>query len=130
MKKMKISTYKYKNEIHNNKSKNDDEMQREVFNPYSNLKENNNYKINDDNLNNIFEKNRKAKKGELNYLENYLSGLFKERTQLEKSFSEIPEHPRTLKDIKLKNSIKDKIIQNDKEVFNTQNQLKKIRGHN
>ena len=89
-----------------------------------------NYKINDDNLNNIFEKNRKAKKGELNYLENYLSGLFKERTQLEKSFSEIPEHPRTLKDIKLKNSIKDKIIQNDKEVFNTQNQLKKIRGHN
>ena len=122
--------YKHKNKIHNIKSKYDDDMQREELNPYFNLKENYNYKINDDNINNIFEKNRKAKKGELNYLENYLSGLLKERTQLEKSFSEIPEHPRTLKDIKLKNSIKDKIIQNDKEVFNTQNQLKKIRGHN
>ena len=120
--------YKYKYEIQNNKIKYDDEMQKEEYNPYSNFKGKYNYKINE-NINNIFEKNRKAKKGELNYLENYLSGLLKERTQLEKSFSEIPEHPRTLKDIKLKNSIKDKIIQNDKEVFNTQNQLKKIRGN-
>ena len=74
------------------------------------------------------EKNKKFKKGELNYLENYLSTLLKERTQLENDLSEIPDHPRTLKDIKLKNSIKDKITQNDKEIFNIQKQLKNIRG--
>ena len=71
----------------------------------------------------------KNKKGELNYLENYLSTLLKDRTQLEKTFSEIPEHPRTLKDIKLKSSIKDKIAQNEKEVFDIQQKLKKIRGN-
>ena len=76
----------------------------------------------------IAEKNKKFKKGELNYLENYLITLLKERTQLENDLSEIPDHPRTLKDIKLKNSIKDKITQNDKEIFNIQKQLKNIRG--
>ena len=76
----------------------------------------------------VVEKNKKFKKGELNYLENYLSSLLKERAQLENDLSEIPDHPRTLKDIKLKNNIKDKISQNDKEIFNIQNQLKNIRG--
>ena len=54
--------------------------------------------------------------------------MLKERTQLENDFAEIPEHPRTLKDIKLKNSINDKIIQNQKEIMNIQQQLKNIRG--
>lgn len=124
----KDENFNYEIKINKNKY-DDDEIQREEYNSYSNCNRKYNYKINDNCENIIFEKNKKAKKGELNYLENYLSGLLKERTQLEKSFSEIPEHPRTLKDIKLKNSIKDKIIQNDKEVINTQNQLKKIRGH-
>ena len=90
-----------------------------------------NYKNNDNNdmLGYIAEKNKKIKKGELNYLENYLSSLLKERSQLEKDLSEIPEHPRTLKDIKLKNSIKDKITQNDREMINIQQQLKKLRGN-
>ena len=74
------------------------------------------------------EKNTRYKKGELNYLENYLSSLLKERAQLENDFAEIPEHPRTLRDIKLKNSIKDRITQNDKEIFNIQQQLKSLRS--
>ena len=65
----------------------------------------------------------------MNYLENYLSSLFKERAQLENDFKEIPEHPRTLNDIKLKNSIKDKITQNENEINNIQQQLRLIRGH-
>ena len=123
----KDENYRYNYEIQNNKRKYEDEIQREEFNPY--FKGKYNYKIDDDANNSIFEKNKKARKSELNYLENYLSSLLKERSQLEKSFSEIPEHPRTLKDIKLKNNIKDKIFQNNKEIINTQNQLKKIRGN-
>ena len=60
-------------------------------------------------------KNKKLKKGELNYLENYLNSLLKERSKLEKMFNEIPTHPRTLKDIKLRNTIKDKIDHNENE---------------
>ena len=89
------------------------------------------YNMNEDNnlMKYTVEKNKKFKKGELNYLENYLSTLLKERAQLENNISEIPEHPRTLKDIKLKNSLKDKITQSDKEIFNIQQQLKKLRGN-
>jgi len=74
-------------------------------------------------------KNQKYKIGELNYLENYLSTLLKERAQLENNLLEISDPPRTLKDIKLKNSIKDRITQSDKEIFNIQQQLKEIRGY-
>ena len=89
----------------------------------------NDYNYNDNNESKfVAEKNKKFIKGELNYLENYLSTLLKERTQLENDLSEIPQHPRTLKDIQLKNRIKDKIAQNDKEIFNIQKQLKNIRG--
>ena len=72
-------------------------------------------------------KNKKLKKGELNYLENYLNSLLKERSKLEKTFNEIPEHPRTLNDVKLKNNIRDKIEHNANEISITQQQLKNIR---
>ena len=72
-------------------------------------------------------KNKKLKKGELNYLENYLNSLLKERSKLEKTFNEIPEHPRTLNDVKLKNNIRDKIEHNANEITITQQQLKNIR---
>ena len=75
----------------------------------------------------INEKNSKLKKSELNYLENYLNSLLKERSKLEKMSNEIPLHPRTLKDIKLRNSIKDKIDHNENEIMITQQQLKNIR---
>ena len=37
--------------------------------------------------------------------------------------------PRTLSDIKLKNNINDKIDLNEKEIQNTKNKLKIIRGY-
>ena len=91
------------------------------------IEERNNYDNNNLSKKTV-EKNTRYKKGELNYLENYLSSLLKERAQLENDFAEIPEHPRTLRDIKLKNSIKDRITQNDKEIFNIQQQLKSLRS--
>jgi hypothetical protein len=75
----------------------------------------------------INDKNKKLKKGELNYLENYLNSLLKERSKLEKMLNEIPGHPRTLKDIKQRNNIKDKIGHNESEILVTQQQLKNLR---
>ena len=77
----------------------------------------------------INEKNKKLKKGELNYLENYLNSMLKERSKLEKMYNEIPEHPRTLKDIKLRNTIKDKIEHNENEIMLTQQKLKNLRDN-
>ena len=75
----------------------------------------------------INEKNNKLKKGELSYLENYLQIMINERSKYEKEFNEIPKHPRTLKDIKLRNLLKDKIEHNEKEIINTQQQIKNLR---
>jgi len=65
----------------------------------------------------------------LNYFENYLSTLLKERCQLENDLNEIMNSPRTLSDIKLKNNISDKIALNDNEIQKTKNKLKKLRGY-
>ena len=53
--------------------------------------------------------------------------MLKERSKLEKMLNDIPEHPRTLKDIKLRNTIKDKIEHNENEILITQQQLKNLR---
>jgi hypothetical protein len=39
------------------------------------------------------------------------------------------ESPRTFSDIKLKSIITDKIALNDKEIIDTKNKLKKLRGY-
>lgn len=75
------------------------------------------------------ERNIQLKKGELNYLENYLSSLLNQRAKLENDLSDIPDNPRTLTDVKNRNSIQDKINQNDKEISITKDKLKKIRGY-
>ena len=130
--KFNITTRSQKN-FYSDKFQNEKNDLYSLSNDYKWKKYNYNNDIGNDNDNNnnlsrfLSEKN-KIKKGELNYLENYLSSLLKERAQLENSLSEIPNHPRTLQDIKLKNRIKDKITQNDKEIFNIQKQLKVIRG--
>ena len=88
---------------------NDFDLDNEKNKPYKyNMK-----KSNSKSFDIITEKNSKLKKSELNYLENYLNSLLKERSKLEKMSNEIPLHPRTLKDIKLRNSIKDKIDHNE-----------------
>ena len=130
--KFNITTRSQKN-FYSDKFQNEKNDLYSLSNDYKWKKYNYNNDIGNDNDNNnnlsrfLSEKN-KIKKGELNYLENYLSSLLKERAQLENSLSEIPNHPRTLQDIKLKNRIKDKITQNDKEIFNIQKQLKVIRA--
>ena len=102
---------------------NDFDLDNEKNKPYKyNMK-----KSNSKSFDIITEKNSKLKKSELNYLENYLNSLLKERSKLEKMSNEIPLHPRTLKDIKLRNSIKDKIDHNENEIMITQQQLKNIR---
>ena len=102
---------------------NDFDLDNEKNKPYKyNMK-----KSNSKSFDIINEKNSKLKKSELNYLENYLNSLLKERSKLEKMSNEIPLHPRTLKDIKLRNSIKDKIDHNENEIMITQQQLKNIR---
>ena len=102
---------------------NDFDLDNERNKPYKyNMK-----KSNSKSFDIISEKNSKLKKSELNYLENYLNSLLKERSKLEKMSNEIPLHPRTLKDIKLRNSIKDKIDHNENEIMITQQQLKNIR---
>ena len=77
----------------------------------------------------IKEKNKEVKKSEINYLENYLNSLLKERNRLENELSDIPEPPQTLTDIKLRNNIKDKIFQSDSELKNIKQRLKKLRGY-
>ena len=77
----------------------------------------------------IKEKNKEVKKSEINYLENYLNSLLKERNRLENELSDIPENPQTLTDIKLRNNIKDKILQSDNELKSIKQKLKKLRGY-
>ena len=68
-------------------------------------------------------------KKELNFLENYLSNLLKERCKLENDLIEVNESPRTVSDIKLKSNINDKITFNENEIQKTKNKLKKLRGY-
>ena len=70
-----------------------------------------------------------SKKNNLNYFENYLSALLKERYQLENDLTEIMSNPLTLSDIKLKNHINDKISFNNNEIQKTKAKLKKLRGY-
>ena len=89
---------------------------------YSTLDENNN----DKNNYNLLDKKKKI---ELNSLKNYLNSLLKERCKLENQITESMESPRTFSDIKLKSNITDKIALNDKEIIDTKNKLKKLRGY-
>ena len=69
------------------------------------------------------------RKKELNFLENYLSSLLKERCKLENELIEVNESPRTFSDIKLKSNINNKIALNEKEIQNTKNKLKNLRRY-
>ena len=59
---------------------------------------------------------QKITNNEINYLENYLSSLLREKCRLEKELIEVVDYPKTLSDIKLKTNINDKIILNEKEI--------------
>jgi hypothetical protein len=129
--------YKYKSKYYNNLKRkennyNDMNTSNDMNNiskkynsdkyDYSTLDENNN----DKNNYNLLDKKKKI---ELNSLKNYLNSLLKERCKLENQLTESMESPRTFSDIKLKSNITDKIALNDKEIIDTKNKLKKLRGY-
>jgi hypothetical protein len=135
--------YNYQKQLNNNNNMNtqallcDDIIQTEndeninIKNSSINRYSNNNYHYKTLEENNYTYNNNYnlTKKKELNVLENYLSNLLKERCKLENELIEATESPRTLSDIKLKNNINDKIELNEKEIQNTKNKLKIIRGY-
>lgn len=75
------------------------------------------------------EKNKELKRSEINYLENYLSCLLKERSKLENDLDEINRYTKTLTDVKIKNNINDKISLNNIEIQSIKKKLKRIRGY-
>ena len=127
------NTTRYKNKVYLNEMNNEkldynyNNNNSNINNAYNKTYKYNMKKSNSKSFEVYNEKNKKLKKGELNYLENYLNGMLKERSKLEKMLNDIPEHPRTLKDIKLRNTIKDKIEHNENEILITQQQLKNLR---
>lgn len=72
---------------------------------------------------------QKITNNEINYLENYLSSLLREKCKLENELIEIVNYPKTLSDIKLKTNINDKIILNEKEIKKIRYRLKLLRGY-
>ena len=72
---------------------------------------------------------QKITNNEINYLENYLSSLLREKCRLEKELIEVVDYPKTLSDIKLKTNINDKIILNEKEIKKIRYRLKLLRGY-
>jgi prefoldin subunit 5 len=88
-----------------------------------------NYYMTNDSLVNTNKTDKKIKKGELNYLENYMNSLLKERIKLENELNEIANYPQTLSNIKSRNNIKDKILLNNNEILNIKKKLQKLRGY-
>ena len=119
-----IDSYKYKNNLKRKENFYDSNI---IKNKRDNLLSSYDYDKSDYNLNST--NNSLSAKKNLNYFENYLSTLLKERCQLENDLNEIMNSPRTLSDIKLKNNISDKIALNDNEIQKTKNKLKKLRGY-
>ena len=72
---------------------------------------------------------QKITNNEINYLENYLSSLLREKCKLENELIEVVDYPKTLSDIKLKTNINDKIILNEKEIKKIRYRLKLLRGY-
>ena len=72
---------------------------------------------------------QKITNNEINYLENYLSSLLREKCKLENELIEIVNYPKTLSDIKLKTNINSKIALNEKEIQETKIKLKNLRGY-
>ena len=119
-----IDSYKYKNNLKRKENFYDSNI---IKNKRDNLLSSYDYDKSNYNLNST-NSSISAKKN-LNYFENYLSTLLKERCQLENDLNEIMNSPRTLSDIKLKNNISDKIALNDNEIQKTKKKLKKLRGY-
>ena len=121
-KRVKLSRNKYAKESNHFNRSVDEEYWGNKYNYYKN-------DYSDGTLDYLNEKNKEMKISEINYLENYLSCLLKERSKLESELDEINKYTKTLTDIKNKNNINDKISQNNIEIQNIKKKLKKLRGY-
>ena len=119
-----IDSHKYKNNLKRKENFYDSNI---ITNNRNNIL--NSFDYNKNNYYNDNNNNLMSKKNNLNYFENYLSALLKERYQLENDLTEIMSNPLTLSDIKLKNHINDKISFNNNEIQKTKAKLKKLRGY-
>ena len=119
-----IDSHKYKNNLKRKENFYDSNI---ITNNRSNIL--NSFGYNKNNYYNDNNNNLMSKKNNLNYFENYLSALLKERYRLENDLTEIMSNPLTLSDIKLKNHINDKISFNNNEIQKTKAKLKKLRGY-
>ena len=115
-------------DVNNNNDKEENNI-NDVFKKYNYNKYFNNmeHESINNNANNI--KNKFNKNNDLNFLENYLNSLLKERSKLENELIEVNESPRTFSDIKLKTNINSKISLNEKEIQETKIKLKNLRGY-
>ena len=60
-------------------------------------------------------------------LESELDILYKEKNKLESEIVKLPEHPKTLKEIKLKRALNDKILLNENNINKVRIQIRKIK---
>ena len=67
------------------------------------------------------------KKEDINKLESELDLLYKEKDKLEKEIIKIPLHPKTLKEIKIKRALNDKISLNENCINKVKIQIRKIK---
>ena len=64
---------------------------------------------------------------EINNLESQLDLLVKEKSYLEEELKKMPEHPKTLKEIKYKISLNDKIAINEKKINELRMKINKMK---
>ena len=73
------------------------------------------------------EKNKYENKNEIDALEAQLSQLLKEKNQLENDMFKLPDHPKTLIEIRRKKEINTKIAKTDTDINSLRSQLRKLR---
>ena len=64
---------------------------------------------------------------ELNNLESKLDILYKEKNSLESEIIKLPEHPKTLREIKIKKALNDQLEINEKNIKNVRTKIRKTK---
>ena len=67
------------------------------------------------------------KEEELNILESKLDILYKEKNSLESEIIKLPEHPKTLREIKIKKALFDQLEINEKNIKNVRTKIRKAK---
>ena len=120
-----------------NRSIENNDNENIYYKTYNNLNDSSYININKSNQKNIrleynimyfpTEKYLIKKKEDINKLESELDLLYKEKDKLEKEIIKIPLHPKTLKEIKIKRALNDKISLNENCINKVKIQIRKIK---